>query len=304
MQHSGIVALLFPLVALGGPLLLGLVGLWRSRRAAASAIPAPPWDWRLSLQSAILYALAFNLVFFIQELFLVLPKALTPGLRPTLFHNNHTWQGDHPLAALFQGTGAVAIFLTGLGFALLLRRATGRSTAVRLFLIWMAYHGLFQSLPQVVVGALAPDNDVGMAMDWFAMSEGAKTLAAMVALAALPLAGLWLTRPLLALAASGAAIAGPGRRTRFIFGVATLPALAAVPVIIVFRVPRELMEVVLPPIAVTVVGIAWIQAAAWREAAAKPGGFSAARPVFSLLGALLILLLVFQLILRPGIPFY
>ena len=306
VQHSGIVAILFPLVALGGPLLLGLIGLWRSRAggAAAPAAPAPSWDWRLSFQSAILYALAFNLVFFIQELFLVLPKALTPGLRPTLYHNNHSWQGDHPLAALFQGTGALAIFLTGLGFAFLLRRAAGRSTAGRLFLIWMAYHGLFQSLPQIVVGAFVPDNDVGMAMDWFAMSEGAKTIAALVALAALPLAGLWLTRPLLALASSEGAIAGPGRRTFFIFRTATLPALAAIPVIIAFRVPRELIEVILPPIAVTIVGMAWIQAAAWRETRAKPGGLSAARPIFPLLGLLLILLLVFQLVLRPGIPFY
>ena len=305
MPHSGIVAILFPLVALGGPLLLGMVGLWRSRGAvAASAAPAPSRDWRLTFQSAILYALAFNLIFFIQELFLVLPKALTPGLRPTLYHNNHSWQGDHPLAALFQGTGALAIFLTGLGFAFLLRRPTGRSTAGRLFLIWMAYHGLFQSLPQIVIGALAPDNDVGMAMGWFAMSEGAKTVAAMVALAALPVAGLWLTGPLLALAPNEGAIASAGRRTGFVFRTVTLPALAAIPVIIAFRVPRELVEVIAPPIAVTIVGIAWIQAAAWRTGRARPGGFSAARPIFSLLGALLILLLVFQLILRPGIPFY
>ena len=65
--------------------------------------------WRLPIASALLYTLAYNLTFFIQELFLVVPKALTPGLRPTLFHNNHTWQGDHPLASLFQGTGALAI---------------------------------------------------------------------------------------------------------------------------------------------------------------------------------------------------
>ncbi len=39
------------------------------------------WDWKLTLASALLYALAFNLVFFVQELFLVLPKALTPGPR-------------------------------------------------------------------------------------------------------------------------------------------------------------------------------------------------------------------------------
>jgi hypothetical protein len=39
---------------------------------------------RLTLSSALLYSLAFNLTFFIQELLLVVPKALTPGLHPTL----------------------------------------------------------------------------------------------------------------------------------------------------------------------------------------------------------------------------
>ena len=68
--------------------------------------------------------------------------------------------------------------------------------------------------------------------------------------------------------------------------------------------PREIAEVILPPLAVTILGIAWIQANAWRVADARPGGFSAARPVFPQLAALLILLLIFQLLLRPGIPFY
>jgi hypothetical protein len=306
MQHNAIVAILFPLVALGGPLLLGLAGLWwgRASGAATPSAVAPRWDRRLTVQSAILYALAFNLVFFIQELFLVLPKALTPGLRPTLFHNNHSWQGNHPLAALFQGTGALAILVTGLAFALLLRRRAGGSTAFRLFVIWMAYQGLFQSLPQVVVGAISPANDVGMAMDYFAMSAAAKAIAALVALAAMAAAGLWLTRPLLGLAAAESEIAGAGRRTRFIFLIATLPALIAIPMIIAFRVPREMAEVILPPIAVTVLGISWIQANAWRVADARPGGFSAARTILAPLAALLILLLIFQLILRPGIPFY
>jgi hypothetical protein len=61
------------------------------------------------LGSSLLYAIAFNLTFFIQELFLVIPKSLTPGLYPTLFHNNHTWTGTNPLQDLLQGTGALAI---------------------------------------------------------------------------------------------------------------------------------------------------------------------------------------------------
>jgi hypothetical protein len=93
-----------------GPLLLGVSGLFHARRRAEpSTEPAIPWNWKQTISSALLYTLAFNLTFFIQELFLVLPKALTPGVRATLFHNSHSWEGENPLTSLFQGTGALAI---------------------------------------------------------------------------------------------------------------------------------------------------------------------------------------------------
>jgi hypothetical protein len=110
-----------------GPLLLGLSGLFHARRGGyRSPEPAVPWNWKQTISSALLYTLAFNLTFFIQELFLVLPKALTPGVRPTLFHNNHSWEGENPLTSLFQGTGALAILLSGVVCALLLQRRSPR----------------------------------------------------------------------------------------------------------------------------------------------------------------------------------
>ncbi|MGZ8362055.1 MAG: hypothetical protein ACXWUX_16175 [Allosphingosinicella sp.] len=281
MEHGGAAFVLILAVVLGGPLLLGLAGLLRGPAPAGGG--RRPWDWRVTLRSALLYALAFNLVFFIQELFLVVPKALTPGLRPTLYHNNHGWDGEHPLAHLFQGTGALAILLTGLLFAWLIRRGAGRSANARLLIVWMAFHGLFQSLPQLVVGAIVPENDVGMAMDYLGLSPAAKAAAAVVALVAIVWTGLRLTRSLLALADDDERIAGAGARTRFIFLIATLPALIGIALIIPFRVPRELIEVIVPPIAVTLVGIGWIQANAWREAQVQAAGarWTARSPVRS-----------------------
>ena len=294
------------LVLVAGPLVLGSLGLLVRRRAPAEAGAdlAMPWNWRLTLTSALLYTLAFNLVFFIQELFLVLPKALTPGLRPTLFHNNHSWLGDNPVAALLQGTGAPAIFLIGLLGALLLRREAGRSVTVRLFLIWMTYSGFLQSLPQVVIGAVEPENDVGMAMNYLHFSGTAKTAAALVALAAIPLVSLSLTDPLLSLAHQKAQISTARARTRYIFQLATLPALTAIPLIIPFRVPRNFVEVVMVPVVVTVIGVAWIQAGAWRVSRANRVASLEAVSIAYPLCAVLILLLVFQLVLRPGIHFY
>jgi hypothetical protein len=289
-----------------GPLLFGVRGLNAARGTSLGAAPvaAPTWDWKLTIISAVLYALAFNLIFFIQELFLVLLKAFTPGLRPTLFHNNHRWEGENPLASLFQGTGALAILVTSFVCAFLLKRGVGRSSSARLFLIWMAYNGFLQSLPQVVIGSVEPENDVGMAMDYLHLGASAKTVAAFAALIAIPAAALWLRRPLLGVANDSAYVAGAQSRTYFGFNVATLPAITAILLIIPFRVPRNWVEVVAVPVMVTFIGIAWIQAGAWAVQGVKASGTLSSKSIAYATSALLILLLAFQFILRPGVRFY
>jgi len=292
------------IVLLLGPLLLGLWGLFHAPRGGGpSPEPALPWNWKQTISSAVLYTLAFNLTFFIQELFLVVPKALTPGVRATLFHNNHSWEGENPLTSLFQGTGALAIFLSGLVCALLLQRRPPRSSTLRLFLIWMAYNGLFQALPQVVIGAVDPQNDLGMAMHYLRLGPTARTAAALGALALIPPAALWLTPHLLSAAEQPAPLSSARARTRFIFQVAALPALIAVALIIPFRIPRELTEVVGPPAVVALVGMVWVQAGAWRFNRVTSQGEARAGSIAYPLSAAVVLLLVFQLLLKPGIRF-
>ena len=290
------------LILVACPLLLALLGVFRARSEPPAVAVA--WDWRLVALSALLYVVAFNLVFFLQELFLVLPKAFTPGLQPTLFHNNHLWQGEHSLASLFQGTGVLAIFLLGSICLLLLRRGAGHSLASRLFLVWVAYCGVFMALPQVVVGALSSGSDVGMAMEYFKFGANAKAIAALLALAIIPFFAREFSRHLLGLAPESAQLAGAGARSRFVFQVATLPALLAIVLILPFRVPREWLEVLFLPLVVFIAGMPWIQSGAWRlrdvAAGALPRVFMLAYP----LAAAVALLLVFQLVLRRGIPFY
>ena len=83
--------------------------------------------------------------------------------------------------------------------------------------------------------------------------------------------------------------------------------MLALPVIFLFRIPREWTEVVMVPVAITLVGLLWIQAGAWRArkdainaSVPQPRPESIAWP----LAAVLALLLLFQLLLRPGIRFY
>ena len=290
------------LVLVVGPLLLALAGWWRARSEPAAPVAA--WDTRLTALSVLFYTLAFNLVFFVQELFLVLPKAFTPGLQPTLFHNNHRWEGEHALAGLFQGTGALATFVLGLVCLWLLRRGAGCSGSVRLSLVWLGYCGVFMALPQVVVGALSPGSDVGMAMEYLHLSAAAKNIAALLALAAIPLFAREFSRHLLGLASEPGQLGTAGARSRFIFQAATLPAVVAIVLILPFRVPREWLEVVFLPVIVTGVGMFWIQAGAWRQRVATITGLPFSTSLVYPLSGVIALLLIFQLLLRPGIAFF
>ncbi|MBA3667623.1 MAG: hypothetical protein H0W65_07865 [Sphingomonas sp.] len=275
-------------------------GLALSRRLQVKGEEVMPGriGWRPVVHSLLAYVLSFNLTFFLQELFLVLPKALVPGLHPTLFHNDHDWTGDAPIAELFQGTGAVAILISGLLFA----RIAAKQARPSLFVLWMAFHGLFQSLPQFIVGAIVAENDVGRAYDYLGIGAVGEAAVAVLALAALPVAGLWLGRRFLASAWEGAPIASQRNRFGYFLWMAGFPALAAVPILILFRAPRELIEVLLPPMLVMLFGYGWMQLAAFRTGPVKGEG-EPPRRLVSLLVATLLLLASFQLVLRPGISF-
>jgi hypothetical protein len=302
MSETQLVLIAAALALIGGPLLLGLTGGVTGLRSRSAGGGQSGWTWLLTAHSALSYAIAFNLVFFVQELALAGSKALVPGLHATLYHNNHGWTGDAPIAALLQGTGALAILIAGLAcIAVLAFAPPPRRGAARLLLFWLAFHGLFLALPQVVVGAVHPANDVGMAMDWLGFGAGAKAAFALLALAAMVMAGIWLTGPLLAFAPSPGAIDTPARRTGFVWMTATLPALAGTLLILPFRLPGPIVEVAIVPAVVAIAGLGWMQAGAWRFYGVQPhppaGPDSLRRPLFWLAA----LLIVFQLVLRPGI---
>jgi hypothetical protein len=277
-------------VAIGAaPLALGV---WLSRpRPAGARFSAPV--------GAILYcALAFNLTFFWQELWLVIPKALTPGLHPVLFHNNHTWTGDSRWVDLLQGTGAVATLVSGLAFAAALRLVRLRSPTWRSFAFWMAFQGLYQSLSQVALGTLLPGNDMGRALAFLGLNEAAKLTLLALAVLAMALAGGWLAR---AYPANRGTSDAPGGRAfaYSMFATTMLSILVLVP----FREPRDLVEVAVVPLVVHLTGTGWVVLGSARIRATRPASEG---PEPSLLVAVLGLaatLALFQLILRPGIAF-
>ena len=270
------------------PLVLGLVLARRD---------LPGISDRSVTGSVLLCALAFNLTFVWQELWLVIPKALTPGLHPILFHNDHDWTGSAPIAELMQGSGAVATLVSGLGFAYSLTRVRNASGSLRLFCFWMAFQGLYQSLIQLAVGTLLPGNDVGRALAHLNVGQAGRIALLLVAVAAMAYTGLTLVRRF------------PTEKDDSSLTFATMPgvllisALLSVLVVIPFRLPRNLIEAALIPLIVNVIGAGWTILAI----NILPSGSPLARPVRAGIAgpalSLVAVLLIFQLILRRGISF-
>jgi hypothetical protein len=251
--------------------------------------PSSERSWP-SAGSVLLCTLAFNLTFFWQELWLVIPKALTPGLHPVLYHNNHDWTGNAPVAELLQGSGAVATLLSGLAFCCVLATVRRASSTWRLFFFWMAFQGLYQSLTQLAIGTQLPGNDVGRALRYLEIGAAGKVMLLVLAVAAMAFAGIWLARR----------AAQPGtRRSGYEM---LLVALLSVVLVIPFRLPRNIIEVAFIPLIVNLVGIGWLILG--KAIVPNPGNGAEQRlgiagPLIALCGTLL----VFQLVLRPGIAF-
>ena len=269
MAYAAPVGLILTILfAVFGLLLPWLVALGLRVRAMGTHVFVGHMGWQPIIHSMLAYVLAFNFTFFIQELFLVLPKAMVPGLTATLYHNDHDWTGNAPIAELFQGTGALAILVSGLIFAVIAARKAKPSY----FVLWMAFNGLFQSLPQFVVGAIAHGNDVGRAYTYLGLGPVGEAVMALAALAAMPVAGIWLGRQFLSAAWDQGQLGSYCCRFGFLLRTAGLPALAALPLIILFRVPRELIEVLAPPVLVPLFGYGWMQLAAFRPGGARARG--------------------------------
>ncbi|WEJ98058.1 MAG: hypothetical protein P0Y59_13950 [Candidatus Sphingomonas phytovorans] len=286
-------ALLILVAAVGlAPLVLGMARLGR---------PAPGISLRPGLSSILLCVLAFNLTFFWQELWLVVPKALTPGLAPVLYHNDHSWTGDAPVAELLQGTGALATLASGLASLVILLVRPRLSGTWRLLLFWMAFQGLFQSLSQFAIGTVLPGNDMGRALAFLGVSEVGKGVLLLAVTLAMGLAGIVLAT-LATLAPAG--LARPEAFRTRAFGVAMLlTAVACVLLVAPYRMPRNPVEVALVPAIVNLIGIGWLVLGASfsrrRRRIDDDGRTSLAGPGI----ALIALLLFFQIVLRPGVAF-
>lgn len=292
---------LLPLALLVVPIIWGIYGYFKTRSLnnIPSASHSSPSAWPLIINSAVLYALAFNLIFFIQELFLALGKRWL-GLKAYLYHNNHNWDGDHPMERLAQGYGAVAILIVGI-ICLFIARGMKRSPHwVQLLFLWMSFQGFAQSLPQFITAKAAPDTDTGQAFTYLGISETEGILITIAGIIAMLVIGAYFSRYLLQLATGTEHTDKPGKRFAYLFKIAVAASLIGIVLIIPFRIMP--WNRAIAPVAVTMISIPMVFANAWKVKDINPVNNEVNDKIFIVPVLILTaVLLIFQLILAKGI---
>jgi hypothetical protein len=160
----------------------------------------------------------------------------------------------------------------------------------------MSFEGIFQSLTQVAIGALLPGNDVGRALNYLQVNVPTRWGLLALAITTMCAAGIWLAR-------AYPAELEPMPVSRKFGASLLLTAMVAIPFIVPFRVPRNLVEVVLIPFVVNFIGVGWVVLGAGLLPR-RPHHLALVRPrVAGPSFAVVATLLLFQLVLRRGVAF-
>jgi len=266
------------------------------------SIPEGIANYPTLINSAVLYALAFNLIFFLQELFLVLGKKAL-GLQAFLYHNDHNWAGEHPMTLLMQGSGALAIFLIGLICLVIFHFLINSRSIWKLFVLWLAFHGLIQSLPQVTVAYLDPSTDVGEALvGYLNVSQHLLIILAISSIIAIAMVNIWFSRQLLNFVSKDVDLNNPKAKFKYIRFIAVGAAMIGSILVVPFRIPP--MDQAITPLIIFFVSIPWIWSSATVNKHVRPVSNKINEKIhWSPMVFLVLLLIFFQFVLAPGVVF-
>ena len=282
-----------------GPILWGIINLFKYKGVTT---PKVAINYGTMINSAVFFALAFNIIFFLQEVFLVLGKKVL-GLQSFLYHNNHTWVGEHPMTSLMQGSGALAIFLIGLICLALFQFIRNSGSIWKLFIFWLAFSGLIQSIPQVIIGYLSPSTDVGQALvGYLKLSDPLLITLAIGSAITMALLCIWFSKHLLEFAPIEADLNNPKVKFQYIRYIAVGAAIIGSILVVPFRILP--IGQAATPFIVSAFSIPWIWAAAARS---KPIRHTPNRindkVYWSPIVLLILLLIFFRWVLVPGVEF-
>jgi hypothetical protein len=274
-----------------------LYALWQWARLLRGRQAGGKPGWATALNMGVLYALAYNTIFFLQELFLVLGKTWI-GIDAVLYHNNHSYESNDPRAELMQGTGAAGIFLVGLLFLLLERSMKGGGW-LRLLSLWLAMNGLLQSLPQFATSMMAPDTDTGQSLTYLGLNSGlAGYLVSISSFLLIFLLLIYFGRRTLRFAPLGESIRDRAlyARQAILFGM-----LIGTVLIVPFRIPP--FDRILSAVFLLLLTAPVMMAFSWQKGVVTTNSEVNQKFFWLPMALLILLLLFFQLVLVPGVVF-
>ena len=295
MLHFLFMLLLF------GPIVVALWGYFKWKNAPRIGNDQK-WNLKpIIINSAVLYALAYNIIYFIQEVFLVLGKNWI-GLTSYLYHNNHNWVGEDPRDDLMQGLGALAIFILGVILLAWFFKIRKSQHWTSLFILWLAHHGLIQSLPQLSSVPIDRRSDTGQAITYLQLGETVDYMLSYASIIAIIGLAYGFSKWFMQFTPTQVSLDHGFSRFRSIFNIVLIPAVLGTLILFPYRimpVDRYIMTVML-----LLVCVPFTFAFSWLVKRVKPVPNEVNDRVIIVPIALSVFVLMFfQLVLAPGVEF-
>lgn len=281
------------------PIFWGIFNLVKYKTISA---PKNTVSYITLINSTVLYALAFNLIFFLQEFFLVLGKKAI-GLKAILYHNDHNWEGEHPMTLLMQGSGALSIFLIGL-ICLVIFQLIRRSEGIwKLLILWLAFHGLIQSIPQVMVAYFDSGTDVGEALvGYLQLSQIFLIILGITSMIAIAMISIWFSKQLLQFASNDVDLNNTKVKFEYIRFIAVGAAIMGSILVVPFRILP--ISQAITPFIVMIFSIPWVwSAAAMSKPVIRIPNRINEKIYWSPIVLLVLLFVFFRLVLAQGLEF-
>lgn len=245
-------------------LMISLLGGWalafRLTRSHRSIRWQPGDGWQV-IRSTLSYLLGLNLVFFSQEVALVVSKAWLPEMQATLFHNSHEWTGSHPDLDVWQGAGTLGLAAAGLLGYFVVRRSLPGS-ALSDIAMWTAFHGAIAATANVALGIIDPASESGESLAALGADGLVGLVIGVVAIMVLIGAATWFGPRLVDLSTRH------GERFREPAAAILRPAILAVPLVFAFRLP--LPEQGMAGVLLLLIGAPWAIVGAKKNGGPSP----------------------------------
>jgi hypothetical protein len=258
----------------------------------------------LAINATVAYLVAFLLTTMLHELAHAL-VGLALGARPTLYHNHVASGVALPAAAAIavKLAGPIVSLAQAVALTAVVVRRPRRDVA-QLVLLWAMVLGYNNFLGYLLTGAFTASGDVGSAARLAGLPFAA-ILAVSVAGAAAQLVVIWfLRRPFLSFAFEEAQLATAAGRKRVMLHALMLPWLVGSILFTLLSLPSPAIISLVYPLSSGMPFIMPWQAAgnpSAREGLAASDGAAAAAVSRGAIAALVALVAIYQLVLKPGV---